>query len=130
MLLLSNLYLSLSAYDACVGKSVGLPPKECLAWQDFFDKTNGPNWANWGSDGRNDPCSVKSKIGNPCKGGPPSSMALRLKDQARSSTDVPWQEPDAGVCCENGHITQLAFGINGLQGEVVSGEKPHPSYTI
>jgi hypothetical protein len=32
----------------------------------------------------------------------------------------PWQEPDAGVCCLNGHITQLAFALNNLAGQIVS----------
>jgi hypothetical protein len=37
-----------------------------------------------------------------------------------ASGTPPWQEPDAGVCCENGHITQLAFALNNLAGEIVS----------
>ena len=118
----------------CVGKSVDLPPKECAAWQDFFLALDGPNWRNFGSDGLTDPCAVKSRIGDPCKGGPTSGAAVarRLEQQYAdyaSASDggaagtPPWQEPDAGVCCQRNaagelHITQLAFAINGLRGEI------------
>jgi hypothetical protein len=109
-------------YAPCVGSSSGLPAKECNAWQDFFDATQGPSWANFGSDGRLNPCSVKSKIGKPCN--PPlSEEAWSLIPRptfVKGAKPPPWQEPDAGVCCENNHITQLAFGINGLEGEIVS----------
>lgn len=119
-------------YTACTGKSADLPEKECKAWQDFFDNLDGPNWTAFGKDGREDPCSVKSKIGNPCKGNP-ATYHLQGSDFTRGLTkqkphcdihgkpDVslpPWQEPDAGVCCSNGHITQLAFALNGLKGAI------------
>ena len=118
----------------CTGKSVDLPPKECAAWQDFFLALDGPNWRNFGSDGLTDPCAVKSKIGNPCKGGPTSGAAVARRLEQRhaiyasaseggAAGTPPWQEPDAGVCCQRNaagelHITQLAFAINGLQGEI------------
>ena len=111
-----------SAFSPCVGSSADLPAKECNAWQEFFEATNGENWANWGSDGKLDPCSVKSKIGEPCN--PPLAAQPYKLPRAKGEKPPPWQEPDAGVCCEtiNGqkHITQLAFGINGLEGEIVS----------
>lgn len=118
-----------SNYTACTGKSADLPEKECKAWQDFFDALDGPNWTSFGSDGREDPCSVKSKIGNPCKGDPASSGSdfTRGLTRQKPQCDVhgkpdlslpPWQEPDAGVCCSNGHITQLAFALNALKGEI------------
>ena len=109
---------------ACVGKSADLPDKECAAWQDFYDSLNGPNWSNFGADGRDDPCSVKSKIGDPCKGGPTAGTAIaRRLEQAAQAHAPPWQEPDAGVCCQvnsagEKHITQLAFAINNLSGAV------------
>lgn len=122
---------------ACTGKSADLPAKECAAWQDFFDALDGPNWVAFGKDGRNDPCSVKSKIGNPCKGDPahlgtPSNFTLGITKQKphcdiNGERDVslpPWQEPDAGVCCKAGplgkitHITQMAFALNGLKGKI------------
>jgi len=99
----------------CTGKSVGLPAKECAAWQDFFDNLNGVNWKNFGSDGRSDPCSVKSKIGDPCKGGP---TVAAMPKYDLGTGPPPWQEPDAGVCCQDGHITQMAFALNNLAGTV------------
>jgi hypothetical protein len=115
--------LALVAQSAavCTGKSADLPAKECAAWQDFFDALDGPNWPNFGSDGRSDPCSVKSKIGNPCKGGPSKESIAMFEERVGGPVGGdPWQEPDAGVCCLNGHITQLAFALNGLAGELVS----------
>lgn len=119
-------------YVACTGKSADLPAKECAAWQDFFDALNGPNWTSFGKDGRNDPCSVKSKIGNPCKGNPATYHTIgsdftRGLTKQKPHCDIhgepdlslpPWQEPDAGVCCKDGHITQLAFALNNLKGAI------------
>lgn len=133
-----------AAAAVCTGKSADLPAKECAAWQDFYDALGGPAWSNFGSDGRADPCSVKSKIGDPCKGGPAAGAAaarrleqqhqLRQQEQRRRLAEgsggalalafPPWQEPDAGVCCQvnaatgQKHITQLAFAINNLRGAV------------
>jgi hypothetical protein len=114
-------------YTACTGTSASLPESECMAWQDFFDELDGPHWTAFGSEGRADPCSVKSKIGNPCKGDPAMSGShfTRGLTKQKPGCDVhgepdlslpPWQEPDAGVCCKDGHITQLAFALNGLKG--------------
>jgi hypothetical protein len=122
MKLIITLALVAAAQSACTGKSADLPAKECAAWQDFFDSLNGPNWSNFGSDGRSDPCSVKSKVGDPCKGGPSKESIAMFEERVGGPVggNPPWQEPDAGVCCKDGHITQLAFALNNLAGEMVS----------
>ena len=43
------------ASSACTGKSDGLDPADCSAWQQIFDTMNGDQW-NKCKDSRNDPC--------------------------------------------------------------------------
>jgi hypothetical protein len=115
ILVITILCTNAVADGPCTGKSANLPAKECAAWQDFFDSVNGINWKNFGSDGRADPCSVKSKIGDPCKGGP---TVATMPQHEKGKPPPPWQEPDAGVCCQDGHITQMAFALNNLAGSI------------
>lgn len=43
----------------CMGASIGLDTVECDAWAEFYDATDGPNWApGLGSGLRTDPCGT------------------------------------------------------------------------
>ena len=108
---------AVAAGQGCTGKSASLPQAECEAWQEFYDSTGGPGWSVFCNDKRDDPCSCTSGVGDPCKGGPSASAGRRLIEETSAGLP-PWHEPDAGVCCQNNHITQMAFALNNLTGPI------------
>jgi hypothetical protein len=77
--------------STCVGKSVDLAAKECAAWIDLFDATQGTSWTKSCSNTRLDPCSCTS---------------------ARPDYDF------IEVICEGGHVTYLYLEQNGLSGTI------------
>ena len=49
------------SFKLCTGKSSKLSPKQCKAWQNFWDSTDGSHWAGCNSSSsKTDPCSCGS----------------------------------------------------------------------
>ena len=82
--------------------SANLPLSECTALQDFFDATDGEKWHVCGGKGessfRADPCG--------CDFGSPNGACSGNA---------------GGVCCHDGHVTQIYLGNNNLGGTLPPG---------